>query len=62
MTESLYQSSDYYFSPFTSLVSIPVASIDALHTAHALTISFVAEIGSRVVDHIAFSPVTIVNR
>jgi putative acetyltransferase len=33
--------------------------IDALRTAHALTISLVAELGGRVVGHIAFSPVTI---
>jgi putative acetyltransferase len=35
--------------------------IDALRTAHALTISLVAEVGGRVVGHIAFSPVTISN-
>jgi putative acetyltransferase len=33
--------------------------IDALRTARALTISLVAEVGGRVVGHIAFSPVTI---
>lgn len=33
--------------------------IEALRTAHALTISLVAEIGGHVVGHIAFSPVTI---
>jgi putative acetyltransferase len=33
--------------------------IDALRTAHALTISLVADIGGRIVGHIAFSPVTI---
>jgi putative acetyltransferase len=33
--------------------------IDALRTAHALTISLVAEVCGRVVGHIAFSPVTI---
>jgi putative acetyltransferase len=33
--------------------------IDALRTAHALTISLVSEVGGRVVGHIAFSPVTI---
>jgi putative acetyltransferase len=33
--------------------------IDALRSAHALTISLVAEVGGRVVGHIAFSPVTI---
>jgi putative acetyltransferase len=33
--------------------------IDALRAAGALTISLVAEVGGRVVGHIAFSPVTI---
>jgi len=33
--------------------------VDALRNAHALTISLVAEVGGRVVGHIAFSPVTI---
>jgi putative acetyltransferase len=33
--------------------------IDALRTANALTVSLVAEVGGRVVGHIAFSPVTI---
>ncbi len=33
--------------------------IDALRTAHALTISLVAEVDGRVVGHTAFSPVTI---
>jgi putative acetyltransferase len=33
--------------------------IEALRTAHALAISLVAEVGSRIVGHIAFSPVTI---
>ncbi len=33
--------------------------IDALRNAHALTLSLVAEVGGRVVGHIAFSPVTI---
>jgi putative acetyltransferase len=33
--------------------------VEALRTARALTVSLVAEIGGRVVGHIAFSPVTI---
>lgn len=33
--------------------------IEALRTAQALTLSLVAEIGGRVVGHIAFSPVTL---
>ena len=33
--------------------------VNALRTANALTISLVAEIGGKVVGHIAFSPVTI---
>lgn len=33
--------------------------IDALRAAEALTISLVAEVGGKVVGHIAFSPVTI---
>jgi putative acetyltransferase len=33
--------------------------ISALRAANALTISFVAEIGGRVVGHVAFSPVSI---
>ncbi len=33
--------------------------IEALRTAHALTLSLVAEIGGRIVGHIAFSPVTL---
>jgi putative acetyltransferase len=33
--------------------------INALRAAKALTLSLVAEIGGRVVGHIAFSPVTI---
>ncbi len=33
--------------------------INALRAAGALTVSLVAEIGSRIVGHIAFSPVTI---
>ena len=33
--------------------------IEALRAAKALTISLVAEIGGKVVGHVAFSPVTI---
>jgi putative acetyltransferase len=33
--------------------------INALRASHALTISLVAEVGGKVVGHIAFSPVTI---
>ena len=36
--------------------------IRALRTAHALTLSLVAEVDGRVVGHIAFSPVTIAGR
>jgi putative acetyltransferase len=36
--------------------------VNALRAADALTISLVAEVGTRVVDHIAFSPVTISDR
>ncbi len=33
--------------------------IEALRAARALTVSLVAELGGRVIGHIAFSPVTI---
>ncbi|MBN1856559.1 MAG: N-acetyltransferase [Dehalococcoidia bacterium] len=33
--------------------------VDALRTANALTISLVADVGGKVVGHVAFSPVTI---
>ena len=33
--------------------------VNALRAAHALTVSLVAEVGGKVVGHIAFSPVTI---
>ncbi len=33
--------------------------VDALRAANALTVSLVAEVGGKVVGHIAFSPVTI---